>query len=310
MKKRKHRILDRPVLSVILLILFVLFISSLFSVTKLIIGGNGADGPIWQIYDMGTALASLLAAELVFTGVWFRGRFEGTLRGEIGTGLRLGAPVLFLDLGIFIFDRITGRGALNNVLMVLSISLMAGIVEEITFRSLILANFMRITRDYRGMLTAVVFTSLVFGSAHFTNLAAGADLTVTVMQFFAAFLMGLFFSGMYLTCGSIVPCMVLHFLHDVLAMLFLGINSSGAVTEAMTAVTEAMTAFSMAEEVLMDTLLLVMAILLLRPANYKKIRGVWKRKWHSDRAGSDAGLCRAEDPPEQEDSGQRPEAAQ
>ena len=302
-KKRKHRILDRPVLSVILLILFVLFISSLFSVTKLIIGGNGADGPIWQIYDMGTALASLLAAELVFTGVWFRGQFEGTLRGEIGTGLRLGAPVLFLDLAIFIFDRITGRGALNNVLMVLSISLVAGIVEEITFRSLILANFMRITRDYRGMLTAVVFSSLVFGSAHFTNLAAGADLVVTIMQFFAAFLMGLFFSGMYLTCGSIVPCMVLHFLHDVLAMLFLGINSSGAVTEAMTA-------FSMAEEVLMDTLLLVMAILLLRPANYKKIRGVWKRKWHSDRAGSDAGLCRAEDPPEQEDSGQRPEAAQ
>ena len=87
-KKRRHRILDRPVLSVILLILFVLFIS-----------------------------------------------FEGTLRGEIGTGLRLGAPVLFLDLAIFIFDRITGRGALNNVLMVLSISLVAGIVEEITFRA-------------------------------------------------------------------------------------------------------------------------------------------------------------------------------
>lgn len=297
-KKRKHRILDRPVLSVILLILFVLFISSLFSVTKLIIGGNGADGPVWQIYDMGTALASLLAAELVFTGIWFRGQFEGTLRGELGSGLRLGAPVLFLDLAIFVFDRITGRGTLNNVLMVLSISLVAGIVEEITFRSLILANFMRITRDYRGMLTAVIFSSLVFGSAHFTNLAAGADLMVTVTQFFAAFLMGLFFSGMYLTCGSIVPCMVFHFLHDVLAMLFLGINASGAVTEAMTA-------FSMAEEVLMDTLLLVMAILLLRPANYKKICGIWERKWHSDRAGSDE-----KDLPEQEDSGQRVEAAQ
>lgn len=297
-KKRKHRILDRPVLSVILLILFVLFISSLFSVTKLIIGGNGADGPVWQIYDMGTALAALLATELVFTGIWFRGQFEGTLRGELGSGLRLGAPVLFLDLAIFVFDRITGRGTLNNVLMVLSISLVAGIVEEITFRSLILANFMRITRDYRGMLTAVIFSSLVFGSAHFTNLAAGADLMVTVTQFFAAFLMGLFFSGMYLTCGSIVPCMVFHFLHDVLAMLFLGINASGAVTEAMTA-------FSMAEEVLMDTLLLVMAILLLRPANYKKICGIWERKWHSDRARSDE-----KDLPEQEDSGQRVEAAQ
>lgn len=294
-KKRKHRILDRPVLSVVLLILFVLFISSLFSVVKLIIGGADADGPLWQIYDMGTALAALLAAELVFTEVWFRGRFQGTLRGEIGAGLRLGAPLLFLDLAIFVFDRITGRGALNNVLMVVSISLVAGIVEEITFRSLIIANFMRITRDYRGMLTAVVLSSLVFGSAHFANLAAGADLTVTIMQFFAAFLIGLFFSGIYLTCGSIVPCMVFHFLHDVLAMLFLGMNASGAVTEAMTA-------FSMAEEVLTDTALLVIAILLLRPANYKKIRGVWERKWHSDRAGSDAGLSGAEDLPEQEEA--------
>lgn len=295
-KKRRHRILDRPVVSVILLILFVLCISSLFSVVKFMIGGNGADGPIWQIFDMGTALATLLAAELVFTGVWFRGEFQGTLRGEIGSGLRLGAPVLFLDLAIFIFDRITGRGALNSVLMILSVSLVAGIVEEITFRSLILANFMRITGDYRGMLTSVVFSSLVFGSAHFSNLAMGADLTVTIMQFFAAFLMGLFFSGIYLTCGSIVPCMVFHFLHDVLAMLFLGINASGAVTEAMTV-------FSMAEEILMDTLLLVMAILLLRPANYEKIRGVWDRKWHLDRAGSGAGLSGA-------DEEKTPEAAQ
>ena len=295
-KKRRHRILDRPVVSVILLILFVLCISSLFSVVKFMIGGNGADGPIWQIFDMGTALATLLAAELVFTGVWFRGEFQGTLRGEIGSGLRLGAPVLFLDLAIFIFDRITGRGALNSVLMILSVSLVAGIVEEITFRSLILANFMRITGDYRGMLTSVVFSSLVFGSAHFTNLAAGADLVVTIMQFFAAFLMGLFFSGIYLTCGSIVPCMVFHFLHDVLAMLFLGINASGAVTEAMTV-------FSMAEEILMDTLLLVMAILLLRPVNYEKIRGIWDRKWHLDRAGSGAGLSGA-------DEEKTPEAAQ
>jgi len=295
-KKRRHRILDRPVVSVILLILFVLCISSLFSVVKFMIGGNGADGPIWQIFDMGTALATLLAAELVFTGVWFRGEFQGTLRGEIGSGLRLGAPVLFLDLAIFIFDRITGRGALNSVLMILSVSLVAGIVEEITFRSLILANFMRITGDYRGMLTSVVFSSLVFGSAHFSNLAMGADLTVTIMQFFAAFLMGLFFSGIYLTCGSIVPCMVFHFLHDVLAMLFLGINASGAVTEAMTV-------FSMAEEILMDTLLLVMAILLLRPVNYEKIRGIWDRKWHLDRAGSGAGLSGA-------DEEKTPEAAQ
>ena len=89
--------------------------------------------------------------------------------------------------------------------------------------------------------------------------------------------LGLFFSGMYLTCGSIVPCMVLHFLHDVLAMLFLGINDSGAVTEAMTA-------SSMAEEVITDALLLAMAILLFRPGNYEKIRGVWNRKWHSDKA--------------------------
>ena len=276
-KRRKHIILDRPVLSVIVLLLFVLLVANIFSVPKNMIAWEDDSGSIWQIYDMGLALATLLAAEFVFTGVWFKGEFEGTLRGEIGAGLRLGAPLLLLDLAVFIFDRITGRGALNNVLMVLSMSLMAGIAEEIIFRSLILANFMRITKTYRGTLSAVAFSSLIFGAAHLANLASGADLLVTVMQVLATILMGFAFSGLYLTCGSIVPCMVLHFLHDVLAMLFLGINDSGAVTEAMTA-------SSMAEEVITDALLLAMAILLLRPGNYEKIRGVWNRKWHSDKA--------------------------
>lgn len=276
-KRRKHIILDRPVLSVIVLLLFVLLVANIFSVPKNMIAWEDDSGPVWQIYDMGLALATLLAAEFVFTGVWFKGEFEGTLRGEIGAGLRLGAPLLLLDLAVFIFDRITGRGALNNVLMVLSMSLMAGIVEEIIFRSLILANFMRITKTYRGTLSAVAFSSLIFGAAHLANLASGADLLVTVMQVLATILMGFAFSGLYLTCGSIVPCMVLHFLHDVLAMLFLGINDSGAVTEAMTA-------SSMAEEVITDALLLAMAILLFRPGNYEKIRGVWNRKWHSDKA--------------------------
>lgn len=293
-EKRKHRILDRLVLSVFLLILFVMSFSVLFSAAEILIGGTDADGAIWQIYDMGAALATCLATELVFTGVWFRGEFEGTLRGEIWSGLRLGVPLFLLDLAVFIFDRIIGRGALNSVLMILSISLVAGIVEEIAFRSLMLANFMRITKTYGGMLAAVVFSSLIFGAAHFFNLAAGADPKVTVMQFLAAFLMGLFCSGLYLTSGSIVPCMVLHFLHDFLAMLFLGINASGAVTEAMTA-------SSMAEEVITDTLLLVMALYLLRPGNYEKIRGVWERKWHSEKKTYDPVLSGARDLPEKED---------
>lgn len=161
---------------------------------------------------------------------------------------------------------------MNNLLFVIAASAVAGIVEEITFRSLILANLMRITKTYKGMLLSVVVTSVLFGAAHLTNLTVGANVGSTISQFFSATCMGFFLAAVYLMCGSAVPLMVFHFGHDVLALLFLKVNESGAMTGGVTMV-------STIENIILNIVLLAVAVFILRPVNYEQIRRKWDEKW-------------------------------
>ena len=271
--KKTHKIMDRPILSTILLYLFVTLVTAVFQLVKIPIWGVSEAGAGGQIYNIVYAFLILVITELIYTKVWFKGEFEGTLKGDIGHGLRLLIPVIVTDLILFAYDRIVGKGSLNSILLVLSMSVVAGIVEEITFRSLMLSNLMRITKTYKGMLCAVAASSLVFGVAHFSNLLGGANVGATISQFIGATCMGLFFSAVYLTCGSIVPGMVFHFAHDVIALLFLGINESGATIEGTTPE-------SIIQEIILNTVLVVMSVILLKPDRYGKIRKIWDEKWH------------------------------
>ena len=271
--KKTHKIMDRPILSTILLYLFVTLVTAVFQLVKIPIWGVSEAGAGGQIYNIAYSFLTLAITEMIFTKVWFKGEFEGTLKGDIGHGLRLMIPIVVVDLLIFAYDRFMGKGSLNSILFVLAASVVAGIIEEITFRSLMLSNLMRITSTYKGMMCAVTASSLVFGAAHFSNLIGGANVGATISQFIGATCMGFFFAAVYLTCGSIVPCMVMHFVHDVIALMFLGINESGATIQATTPE-------SIIQEIILNIALVVMTVILLKPDRYGKIRKIWDEKWH------------------------------
>ena len=274
--KKTHKIMDRPILSTILLYLFVTLVTAVFQLVKIPIWGVSEAGAGGQIYNIAYSFLTLAITEMIFTKVWFKGEFEGTLKGDIGHGLRLMIPIVVVDLLIFAYDRFMGKGSLNSILFVLAASVVAGIIEEITFRSLMLSNLMRITSTYKGMMCAVTASSLVFGAAHFSNLIGGANVGATISQFIGATCMGFFFAAVYLTCGSIVPCMVMHFVHDVIALMFLGINESGATIQATTPE-------SIIQEIILNIVLVVMTVILLKPDRYEKIRKIWDEKWHLNR---------------------------
>ena len=274
--KKTHKIMDRPILSTILLYLFVTLVTAVFQLVKIPIWGVNEAGAGGQIYNIAYSFLTLAITEMIFTKVWFKGEFEGTLKGDIGHGLRLMIPIVVVDLLIFAYDRFMGKGSLNSILFVLAASVVAGIIEEITFRSLMLSNLMRITSTYKGMMCAVTASSLVFGAAHFSNLIGGANVGATISQFIGATCMGFFFAAVYLTCGSIVPCMVMHFVHDVIALMFLGINESGATIQATTPE-------SIIQEIILNIVLVVMTVILLKPDRYEKIRKIWDEKWHLNR---------------------------
>ena len=274
--KKTHKIMDRPILSTILLYLFVTLVTAVFQLVKIPIWGVTDAGAGGQIFNIAYSFLTLAITEMIFTKVWFKGEFEGTLKGDIGHGLRLMIPIVVVDLLIFAYDRFMGKGSLNSILFVLAASVVAGIIEEITFRSLMLSNLMRITSTYKGMMCAVTASSLVFGAAHFSNLIGGANVGATISQFIGATCMGFFFAAVYLTCGSIVPCMVMHFVHDVIALMFLGINESGATIQATTPE-------SIIQEIILNIVLVVMTVILLKPDRYGKIRKIWDEKWHLNR---------------------------
>lgn len=101
--------------------------------------------------------------------------------------------------------------SLNSSMMpVLIHTTMAGVMEEILFRGLIL--YVLVAKwggSRRGLLSAVSLSAFLFGTLHFVNLAGGqAD--VTTLQVAEASVSGIVYGALVLTSGSIWPAVVLH----------------------------------------------------------------------------------------------------
>ena len=80
--KKTHKIMDRPILSTILLYLFVTLVTAVFQLVKIPIWGVTDAGAGGQIFNIAYSFLTLAITELIYTKVWFKGEFEGTLKGR------------------------------------------------------------------------------------------------------------------------------------------------------------------------------------------------------------------------------------
>lgn len=278
---RMHKLLDRPLLGTFLLYGFMILVMIVPQLIKNVLGlDETTAGYLLTIL----AIAPMLfVAEFVFTKIWFRGEFDGTLSlDHVVDGLKMTLVPLAVNVILFLVDRIilAPDAPMNNILMVIAISMNAGFMEEAWFRSYAVANFMRIKRSYGGMLFAIVLTSLVFGAAHLPNVLAGANASRTVQQFVTATITGVFFAAIYLRCGNILPCMLYHCFHDIINLMFMATNSSGAMLNA-SSITDLIV------QVIYSGAELIVAIWLIRPATFEGIRSLWDRKWHLQQQEAD-----------------------
>ena len=102
---------------------------------------------------------------------------------------------------------------INTLMAVLSF-LLVGVVEEIIFRGF-LFNSMKKT----GSLTAAVIVSAItFGMGHIVNLLTGHATGETLVQIIFAVAWGFLFTFAYLKGGSLLPCIAIHSLIDVLSV--------------------------------------------------------------------------------------------
>ena len=105
-----------------------------------------------------------------------------------------------------------------------------GFAEEAIVRGLMLT-----TLRPKGVVQAVLLSSIIFGFMHLANLMIGADLGSTVTQVIYATLIGIAFAGTLQAGGSIWPLVIIHALVDFFSKLSgtSGDNSSMNLTSAL-----------------------------------------------------------------------------
>lgn len=93
---------------------------------------------------------------------------------------------------------------------------MAGVMEEILFRGVILyALVSRWGSSRRGIVSAVLVSAFLFGSLHFFNLTTG-EFSITAVQVSEAFLSAILYGALVLIGGSVWPAIALHSLINLL----------------------------------------------------------------------------------------------
>lgn len=97
----------------------------------------------------------------------------------------------------------------DNVFGILSVCIIAPIFEELFFRGAIEGHLLRIWKNPRW---SILVSALVFGAIH-GNPA----------QIFFAFLFGLILGELYYRTGSLLPCIILHFINNTTSVIMMNI---------------------------------------------------------------------------------------
>ena len=154
-------------------------------------------------------------------------------------------------------------------LAMISTSLMAGCCEEAAFRGLGISYLMRQWKEENKVLPALLLTSAVFGLVHSANILSGAEVPITLIQTFSSFFIGLFLGAIFLRSGCLWSAMIIHFLHDVFAGMFL--PEGYVLTHAVGWVD--------AVDMVLCILLGAAGIYLIRPEKRAEILEIWRKKW-------------------------------
>lgn len=116
-------------------------------------------------------------------------------------------PALTVAIGYLAGFRDVGLPAL---LLALASVALAGVVEEVAFRGILLTRLRP-----RGLWPAVAISSALFGLLHVANLVLGSPWYTVLLQVTFAAMAGAGYAAMRLRTGSLWPPIVLHAMFDL-----------------------------------------------------------------------------------------------
>ena len=206
--------------------------------------------------------------------LWFKGETKGLF---IGGDIRAAAVVaclyvaywiLSVALGIIISGDRYGLPKLSDI----SNSVSAGFMEETMVRGFILMLLFRKKRTPRVIIASMIVTSAIFSLLHASNLFMGADPGATVMQVASSFATGFCFAALYVCSGNILPAILMHTLHDIIAFSAIGATEDGLMIAPVDT-------GSWINLILCYTLALICFFYLNKDTVMKRTIAIWDDKW-------------------------------
>ena len=201
--KRKDRIVLKTALAMFVLLLFFFAQGALVVIT-------GIDG-VPSALIRGAVIWGLVAVTLAYSVIRYKGISKLGFRGaEKGAAKRMlyFSPLLLIAFSPFAAG-VDWNGEAPFLFANLFLTLGIGMAEEIFFRGIICGLWLK-----HGTVKAMILSSILFGLSHILNIAGGAKLGETLLQICFALVYGMVFALIFAESGSIIPCVLLHALHD------------------------------------------------------------------------------------------------
>lgn len=208
-QKRKKTLLDRPYLAASLFMFFSILI--LFWICPVL--GHFVNEN-WGIFALPLVVAIVF---MLLYKLCFRKSLKSIASFSFLSDRKVVLSVILFEV-VDVIVTVVGCvrcGFAAPTMVGLIQSLMAGFGEELSYRLLPISIMMRTYKDKNKYLPALIFTSVIFGVYHMTNILSGASLEASVLQTISAAVAGLFFAALYVRTGSIVLPVIIHALHDL-----------------------------------------------------------------------------------------------
>ena len=278
MKTRKHKILDHTIIAYFLLAIIASVFESLGGRIDVLIGKVYPDYVVETVINgktadstagVGVAIGAL-AALLVFK-LWFKPDYDGCLhKYGLKEGLLMLLPFLISHWAGSVVSWITlGTGP---VLVAFLRATAPGFGEEVMFRGLGIANYMRKIKSENQIKIIFWLSSIVFGLIHLSNILAGGDVKSTVIQAVYAIGVGMLFGAVYLNTGNLWPTILGHWSVDFMEMIRVDLSASGGIMVGMGIgdwITIAASVFAV-----------FWALRLMKPERNAQIMELWAKKWN------------------------------
>ena len=220
----------------------------------------------------GIGVAGASVAMAVIFWLYFRKEgYKGILKGQ---------KILWCFLVMLPFLAIHYAGSIvswhefgrtGSVVLMLLASLSPGFGEEMAFRGLGVANFMRVAKSGKDIKLIFWISSVVFGITHIMNIFSGGDPFASAVQSVYAIGVGMIFCAVYLRSGNPLPTIIAHASVDFMEFMRGDLVESGG----------SMTGLGVGDwiTVAASAVGAVIALILINKKHDDEILEVWKKKW-------------------------------